>query len=222
MKLYMLAFGVFLFGSAVHADNNRQEWLNINGDVKLDDNDNLNATAVFRSRPDSFDVGQRLLRIGITHKIGGGKSVAIAYTHVTGFVAGGPNAVQHRGSESFTMPLAAWSEGKLDGRFQAEEILADGSNDVGIRLRPRVRLVQNLGARKNAELQLSDELIWSINNTDFGQASGFTANRAGAAIRFAVDKHFGVAPGYTWQLVNRTVGPNRNDHILGLTLDARF
>ena len=71
-------------------------------------------------------------------------------------------------------------------------------------------------------MQLSDELIFALNDTDFGQIRGLTANRAGAAVHFDVGQHFGIMPGYTWQLVNRSGAPVRHDHILGLTLEAHY
>jgi hypothetical protein len=206
----------------LQADNNRQEWLTLTGDVKIDYNDSVNATVILRSKPDSFDAGQRILRASIIHRLEYGKSLSLAYTHVRGFVSSGPDTTQHRISQSFALPLGNIADGKIDGRMQAEEAFTESYDDIGIRLRPRVRWVRPLSKKADVELQLSDEVILSLNDTDYGQKSGFTANRATAAVRFGLGKHFGIAPGYTWQLVNRSNGPNRNDHVLGLTVDAHF
>jgi hypothetical protein len=219
---FLIAVAAMMAALPVQADNNRQEWLTLTGDVKLDGNDSVSATVIFRSRPDSFDAGQRILRAGVTHRLNGGKSLSFAYTHVRGFVSTGPDTTQHRLSQSFAFPLGKFASGKLDARLQAEEAVTESYDDIGIRLRPRLRWVRPLDKKNEVELQLSDEVIWSLNDTDYGQVSGFSANRAGAALHFGLGKHFGIAPGYTWQLVNRATGPNRNDHVLGLTLDAHF
>lgn len=210
---------LFLIPQAAFADSTRQQWLTLTGDAQLDANDSVSAHLILRSQPDSFDLGQRFVRLGYRHDLTEDVSLSLSYAHVTTEISGGSDAVQHRLAQSLSFTLAR----DVDARVQLEEVLGvSGSNDVGLRFRPRVRLRHGLDQAGNIELQLSDEMIFALNDTDFGQIRGLAANRAGAAVHFDVGKHFGIMPGYTWQLVNRSGAPVRHDHILGLTLEARY
>ena len=204
---------------AALADSTRQQWLTLTGDVELDANDSVSAHLILRSQPDSFDLGQRFIRLGYRHDLADDVSLSLSYAHVTTEVSGGRDPVQHRLAQGISFPLVH----EVDARVQLEEVFGvTGSNDVGVRFRPRVRWRHDLNQSGKVELQLSDELIFALNDTDFGQNRGLTANRAGAAVHFDVGDHFGIMPGYTWQLVNRSGAPTRNDHILGLTLEAHY
>lgn len=201
------------------ADSTRQQWLTLTGDVELDANDSASAHLILRSQPDSFDLGQRFIRLGYRHDLTDDVSLSLSYAHVTTEISGGSDKVQHRLAQAIAFPLMQ----DVDARVQLEEVFGvTDSKDIGLRFRPRVRLRQGLDADGKVELQLSDELIFALNDTDFGQTSGLTANRAGAAVHFDVGQHFGIMPGYTWQLVNRSGAPVRHDHILGLTLEAHY
>lgn len=210
------------FAVPAHAESDRQQWVTLTGDVALDKNDSLALTGIFRSKGDSFDLGQRLVRVGYNHKLKTGVTLNFAYTHVRNFIDGGPDPIQHRFSQSATVPLGKIGGGKLDARIQAEEVLAQGADDLGLRLRPRLRWQVPLDSDGKVEAQFSNELIFGLNDTDYGQFAGLTANRASAGMHFSLSKHVGIAPGYIWQLVNRENAPSRNDHILSLTLDFRL
>lgn len=210
---------LFLASQSAFADSTRQQWLTLTGDVDLDANDNISANLIFRSQPDSFDLGQRFIRLGYRHDLSGDVSLSLSYAHVLTRVEGGGDPVQHRLAQSIAFPVVQ----EVDARVQLEEILGvTGSNDVGLRFRPRLRLRHDLDQAGRVELQLSDEMIFALNDTDFGQTRGLTANRAGAAVHFDMGQHFAIMPGYTWQLVNRSGAPLRHDHILGLTLEAHY
>lgn len=204
--------------AAAQADDNAQLWLTFAGDVKLGDNDSVTANIIYRSRPDKLEAGQRFLRAGLSHKFAGGASIGISYAHVQSFIEKAPDGIQHRLGQTLSLPLGK----AFDARIQAEEIFAHGSDDIGIRARGRLRWIQPLNKTGAIDLQLSDELIFSANDTDWGQNAGWTANRAAAAVHFRLGKYIGIAPGYTWQFINRSSGANRNDHIFGLTVDTHF
>lgn len=215
---WCLAATLIIAPATAQADDNAQLWLTFAGGVKLDDNDSVTANIIYRSRPDKLEAGQRFLRAGLSHKFAGGASIGISYAHVQSFIENAPDGIQHRLGQSINLPLGK----ALDARVQAEEIFAHGGDDIGIRARGRLRWVHSLNKNGDIDLQLSDELIISANDTDWGQNAGWTANRAAAAVHFRLGKHIGIAPSYTWQLINVSSGTNRNDHILGLTVDTHF
>jgi Protein of unknown function (DUF2490) len=223
MKTALFGLAALLTLSApAKADDTIQYWWTLVGDVKLDDNDTLTGAVIIRSRPDTLEPGQRFLRTGISHRLQNGISLSVGYTHVTTLNDNAPNSVQHRGSQGIGFPVGKIADSPVDVRFQAEEIFIPGRRDIGVRGRGRVRLLKPLDAAGAVDVQLSDELIWSINSTDWGQKSGWAANRAALALHFKLNKRIGLGPGYTWQLINRTSGQNRNDHILGLNADVHF
>lgn len=215
-----------LFSMAIatpaQADDTAQYWWTLTGDVRLDNNDSVNASVVIRSKPDTLEPGQRFLRVGFNHRLENGVNINAGYAHVTTFIDGAANPIQHRLSQGIGMQVGKLAGSPVDIRVQAEEIFIPGRREIGIRGRGRARVVKPLNADGSIDVQFNDELIWSINSTDWGQKSGWTANRVGVALHFKMDKHFGLSPGYTWQLINRPVGPNRNDHVLGLTADVHF
>jgi hypothetical protein len=215
---WLLAAAIGLTSATAKADDDAQLWLVLTSDLKLDTNDSLTANIIYRSRPDELEAGQRILRAGLSHKINGVVSISATYSHVQTFQESAPDGIQHRFGQSIGLRLG----NNIDTRLQAEEILDQRGNDVGLRVRGRLRWVHPLTPAGDIDLQLSDELILSANDTDWGQNAGWTANRTSAAVHFKLTEHFGVAPSYTWQLVNRAVGANRNDHIFGLTLDTHF
>jgi Protein of unknown function (DUF2490) len=204
------------------ADDTMQYWWTVSGDVRLDDNDLLTGAVIIRSKPDTFEPGQRLLRATITHQLKSGMSVSAGYAHVTTLNNSGPNGVQHRMSQGIGVPIGSIGASAVDLRLQAEEVFIPGRREIGIRGRGRVRLLHKLDATGKVDLQLSDELIWSLNGTDWGQKSGWTANRAGVMLHVKLNKRIGIGPAYTWQLINRAANPNRNDHVLGLNADVHF
>ena len=223
MKVIALGLAAGLTLSApANAEDSAQYWWTLVGDVKVDDNDTVTGAVIIRSRPDTLEPGQRFLRTGMSHRLQNGISLSVGYTHVTTLNDNAPNSVQHRVSQGIGFPVGKIADSLVDVRFQAEEIFTPGRRDIGVRGRGRVRLLKPLDAAGAVDVQLSDELIWSINSTDWGQKSGWTANRAALALHVKLNKRVGIAPGYTWQLVNKTSGPNRNDHIFGLTADVHF
>lgn len=216
--VWILAAALILAPATARADDDAQLWLILASDVKLDDNDSLAASVIYRSRPDELEAGQRILRAGLSRKLKGGTSVAFTYSHVQSFIDNAPDGIQHRLGQSIGLTLGKG----VDVRIQAEEIFARGGDDIGFRTRGRLRWVHPLNKNGDIDLQLSDELILSVNDTDWGQNAGWTANRTAAALHFKLDDHIGIAPSYTWQLINRQIGTNRNDHIFGLTVDTHF
>jgi Protein of unknown function (DUF2490) len=219
-KAIGLILAITIGMQSAHAENTVQQWLTLTGDVRLDANDNAFAVAVRRSAPDDLKMAQRVLQLGWRHRVAGKVSLIASLGHVTSYRDNLPNRIEMRLSEGILMPVGHVGGGRIEGRFLFEEILVRGSQDIGVRGRPRLRWTRPISGK--IDLQLSDEAIFALNRTDAGQVAGLVANRAGAGVRFALSKHFGVQPSYTWQHVNRIAAPNRDDHILGLTLDAQF
>lgn len=202
------------------AENTVQQWLTLTGDVRIDRSDTLYGVVILRSAPDEFKLAQRAVQIGWRHRLASKITLIGAIAHYATFKTNGPTRNELRLSEGVAVPVARLSGGLLEARLLAEEIFVSGSHDFGVRARPRVKWTRAVSGK--ADLQLTDEAIVALNSTDADQVAGLVANRASVGVRFALSKHFGVLPYYTWQHVNRIAAADRDDHILGLTLDALF
>lgn len=205
---------------AAHAENTFQQWLTLTGDVKIDRNDNLYGVLLLRSAPDEFELAQRAVQLGWRHRLASKVTLIGVVAHYASFKANTPTRNELRLSQGVAVPVAKLGGGQIEGRLLVEEIFVGGSHDVGMRGRPRLKWTRPLSGK--ADLQLTDEAILALNSTDAGQVAGLVANRASAGVRFALSKHFGILPYYTWQHVNRIAARDREDHILGLTFDAAF
>ena len=202
------------------AENTVQQWLTLTGDVRIDRNDNLYGVVILRSAPDEFKLAQRAVQVGWRHRLASKVTLTGAVAQYTTFRTNAPARTEARLSEGVAMPVATLSGGRLEARLLAEQIFVSRSHDVGVRARPRAKWTRALSPK--ADLQLTDEAIFALNSTDAGQVAGFVGNRASVGVRFAISEHFGILPYYTWQHVNRVAAADRDDHILGLTLDALF
>ena len=87
-------------------------------------------------------------------------------------------------------------------------------------MRGRLRVSRDVA--DHVSVQVSEELIGALNDTPWGQDAGLGASRLGAALAIGVDDHVTLSPGYTWQRVVVEGGPDRNGHILGLSVITRF
>lgn len=205
------------------AEDNAQLWVTTNAETALDDNDKILATIILRSRPDTLNLGQSLLRIGVVHQFKNGISVAGNFAVVTTYRPDRPDRAEHRFAQSISIPITSnFAGGSLDSRLQIEEIFATDGNDLGIRIRPRLRWTLPLVKSKRLSLQITDEMLLAANDTDWGQRAGFQANRFLTGIKVDISKKWTLTPAYTWQLVKRNNAPDRNDHILWLTIDHRL
>lgn len=202
------------------AENTVQQWLTFTGDVRIDRNDSLYGVVVLRSAPDEFRLAQRIVQIGWRHQLPGKVTLIGGIAQYATFRTNASTRMEARLSQGVAMPIATISGGRLEARLLAEEIFVSGSHDVGVRARPRAKWTRALSGK--ADLQLTEEAIFALNSTDAGQVAGLVANRASVGVRFAMSEHFGILPYYTWQHANRIGAEDRDDHILGLTIDAVF
>jgi hypothetical protein len=202
------------------ADSDAQLWLTVAGDVRVGPRTQLTGDVVIRSQPDSVEIAQGIYRVGIRRAVGGGWAVQLTYGLVESRVPGGRDRWEHRLGQVVTRPLGALGRLRFDGRIGTEQRLPSAGGEVGWRLRGRLRGVRSVGP--GVDVQLSDELIGSLNDTGWGQRAGLTANRAAAGVRVALSPRVGVSPSYSWQHIFIDGRPDRNDHVAGLTLDAHF
>jgi hypothetical protein len=224
MRFLAIAAVALLTVAPAQAESDVQGWLTVAGDVRLDPDTAITGVVVLRSRPDRAELAQAIGRIGIRQGVGDGRTVEITYALVDSVLAGRPDQLEHRFGQNFSTPLATIGRARIDGRVGMEQRLPDGGGALSWRLRGRIQWVMPLTAQAQGgpDLRISEELIGSLNDTAWGQQSGLTASRLGVGIRLPLSPRLGLTPSYAWQHIFLEGRNDRNDHVLGLTIDAHF
>lgn len=202
------------------AEDDVQLWATLAADVGIDDSTDLTLDLISRSRPDSIDTGQIFVRVGARRKLDAATSVQVTYAWVRGLVDGGPDTTEHRFSETISRRFPRQGAWTFDARAALEQRFQAAGGETGWRARERVRVTRTLTPSLDA--QASHELIFALNDTAWGQASGLTASRLTGGLHVAISPHFGVTPGYSWQHLFRPDRDDRDDHILQMTVDVHF
>lgn len=200
-----------------------QQWTTLATDVTIGPRDALVGNLIGRTRSDSAKPGAVILRLGWDHDTAGGKTLGLAYTFVDVIRDNAEDQRQHRLTQSVTLPLATIGGGSLSGRLQAEEAWVEGEgDDFGFRLRGRLRYSRAVAATPPLTVEMTEEVIASLNDTRWGQFGGFAANRTSLGLRVGLNKRLDVTPSYIWQISNRPRGPDRQLHVFGLTVAAHL
>lgn len=211
---------LLLMPTAALADSDVQGWLVIAADAKVADQTAVTADLILRSRSNSVDVAQSIGRIGVRQTLAEGWSVQLTYGLVDSFVDGGSDRIEHRVGQNLAFPVAQIGNWRIDGRAGLEQRLQPGGGEWGWRTRGRLRASFPLSDAAN--LNLSEELIASLNDTPWGQRAGLTASRTSAAVRFRLSDSLGIAPSYNWQHIFVPGARLTDSHIATLTIDAHF
>lgn len=203
-----------------HADSDVQAWLVVAADAKVADKTAVIADVILRSRSNSVDVAQTIGRIGVRQSLARGWSAQVTYGLVDSFVEGGSDRLEHRLGQNLAFPVAQWGDWRIDGRAGLEQRLQTSGGEWGWRARGRLRAAYPLSDKSS--LQLSEELIGSLNDTSWGQRAGLTASRTSAGVRFKINDRLGIAPSYNWQHIFVPGATLTDSHIATLTIDAHF
>lgn len=202
------------------AEDDMQAWTTLAADVGIDDSTDLTLDLVSRSRPNSLDTGQMFVRVGARRKLDEATLLQVTYAWVRGVIDGGPDTTEHRFSETVSHRFARQGAWAFDARAGLEQRFQAAGGETGWRARERVRVTRTLAPSLDA--QASHELIFALNDTAWGQASGLTASRLSGALHVAISPHLGLAPGYSWQHLFRRNRDDRDDHIVQMTVDVHF
>lgn len=127
-----------------------------------------------RMRDDASNLGVTILRPGLGWRMNDRLDIWLGYARVTGHVPG-PNIDEDRIWQQATYPISTVFGGSLSGRTRTEQRFRN-QGGTGHRLRQMLRWSRSIGSGPFSAL-LSDELFLNINDTSWGQASGFDQNR---------------------------------------------
>ena len=218
---FALGVSVLLsLAAPAQAEDDAQFWATLAADVRIDSDTALTLDAISRSRPDSIDTGQIIARVGVRQTIADNTNLQLTYGWFHARVEGGPDTSEHRITQTLSTQLGATGRWRFDARIGLEQRLPDSGGEIGWRARERLRATYRLSSALDA--QLSEELIFAANDTGWGQTSGLSVSRLAGAVHWRINDRFGIAPGYSWQHVFRRTTPDRDDHLLQMTVDLHF
>lgn len=143
------------------------------------------------------------------------------YTFTASNPTGRPATHEHRAVQQ-----ALWNVGKVAGgtlisRTRLEQRWVEGRAGTGHRLRQMLRYTTPIDRHKT-QFVLSSESFVAFNSTPFGQAAGFDQVRNFVGVNVPVAPKLTADIGYMNRYVRRRGAEDRMDHILPVTLVARF
>ena len=173
----------------------------------------------YRLFDDNDGFGQSIIRPGIGLDVGKSSTLWAGYGWIRTDPILGEEIDEHRIWQQWT-----WSQ-KLDpfkfaARTRFEQRFFESTDDTGLRIRQFVRVQKNLGPCSKRTLVVWDELFIALNDTDFGQRSGFDQNRV--FVGFGFKRHHSspwrVEVGYMNQAVNQRGPTDRSNHVLAVNV----
>lgn len=111
----------------------------------------------------------------------------------------------------------------LQGRLRLEQRFVETDGDLGHRLRLQGKAMVPLTDDKGLFVSLWDEAFWDLNDTDWGERTGFRQNRAFAGLGIQLDAapKVWIEVGYMNQWIDRR-GPDKENHVLSISLFTVF
>lgn len=161
---------------------------------------------------------QILVRPGLGYSIAGNASAWLGYAWIR-TEGNGKHVTENRIWQQFTWsPRIEWLG--LSSRTRLEQRFVDQSGDLGWRFRQFIKVTQPIAAGKRLYLSVFDEIFFDLNDTDWGQQSGFAQNRmfAGVGWKLFASGKLSTEIGYLNQFVRSGSGSNRMNHILSINL----
>lgn len=107
-------------------------------------------------------------------------------------------------------------------RTRLEQRFDDRGSETGWRLRQFARWVRPLGDESRLSWRVWDEAFYELNDTTWGQDTGFRQNRAFAGMGYRIDDSLTLEFGYLNQHFWRDGADDTNNHIVGVTLFGSF
>ncbi len=173
----------------------------------------------YRLFDDSGGFGQSIVRPGVGIDVGKDSALWVGYAWIRTSPISGSDIDEHRCWQQWT-----WSRSvepyKFALRSRLEQRFVESADDTGLRFRQFVRGQKSLGPCSPLTFVVWDELFIDLNDTDWGQRSGFDQNRI--FVGFGMKKHrasnWRVEVGYLNQVLNLSGPVDRSNHILAVNL----
>ena len=213
-----------VLGTAVQAHaatNDTQYWQVVNVSVNLGDGFQLSNETTVRSgdKKGFYEVENNLLAgYAISKHV-----VAWAgYTHDPNYSHGDFTVMEHRFRQQINFEKYKLGNLSLSGRLRTEQRWREGASGTGWRVRPYVKAALPIADKGATQLVLSNEAFINLNTTSFQRPSGWDRTRTFIGINKPLVKRVNIEAGYMLQHGYVRNGPDTNDHVLQVSLAAKF
>jgi len=165
---------------------------------------------------------QGLFRPGVGYALAESTTAWIGYARVYTASASGATSNEDRIWQQFLWKSRV-GDFKFQSRTRLEQRFFDTGSDTGWRLRQFVKASWNFPHESRFSLVGYEELFLDLNDTSWGQRSGFAQNRLFLGIGMKLDARgrTKLEIGYLNQYLDGA-GPNRMNHILSINLFFNF
>lgn len=164
---------------------------------------------------------QLLLRPAIGWKFSDAVSAYLGYAHVVLPIDNGKDRNEERTFVQLSWTLGNIAGGNLSSRSRMERRRLSDGDDTGWRARQMLRFVRPLADPKRIRALVSVEGFAALDDTDWGARSGFDQLRSFVGVEVPLKGRSTLEAGYLNQLVNRTAGDQRVNHVASLSLFIR-
>ena len=161
-----------------------------------------------RYRDGVTDLGLTIIRPGIGWRLTDRTKAWAGYARVVGRRNNGPNVEEDRAWEQLTYPIADVFGGSLTARTRLEQRYIEGADDTGHRVRQSWRWARPIGSSDWSWL-VANETFINLNNTDFGQDTGYAQNRAYLGLGLKLKS----GPGFTFTYLSNHIDNPFGDNI---------
>jgi hypothetical protein len=193
-----------------------------NGDLHhhaLDDNFKWWFDGHLRLFDDAGGFGQSIVRPGVGYSLTDSATAWAGYAWIRTSPGGGSDVDEHRAWQQLT-----WSQkldpATLDFRSRLEQRFVETGSDTGWRFRQLAAFRRPLACVPQFTLVAWDEILFHLNDTDWGARDGFDQNRAflGLGWKPHPDTSWRIETGYVHQFIDRPVRDDLSNHILSINL----
>jgi hypothetical protein len=154
------------------------------------------------------------------YKLSDSATIFGGYANVVDFLENRRDKVEHRPFQQLNLNLGKLGGGTLTARTRLEERFIERADDMGLRFRQQLRYAHPVAGKLAA--YGSAEFFFALNDTDWGQHSGFDRWRIGAGFRHPIGRKLNVELGYLNQYSAKYRATNTMDHIVMASLAVAF
>ncbi len=212
---------MLLAGAPVRAQQDRQFWTAVVASGPVRGELALFVYVEIHLEDDASRLGETQLGAGLGWVPSERFSLYGGYFLVTTHRPGAADLKEHRLWQQASYALGAIGPVRLSGRTGIEERMFEGSHDLGWRLQQRVRATLPV-AHGRARLVAFAEMLFNLNDTDWGARAGPAQARGFGGVNLPVGHRESVEFGYFHQRILREGAPDRINHVGLVTFSYRL
>lgn len=222
LRRAVAALALACAGPAAASEHDTQLWTYATAAGRLAGPVRLDVETVLRFGDDAGGLYEGEFGGMIGYEAAKGVVLWAGYLRVPTYSGGDVVRTEDRFRQQVSADLGALGGGKLSGRLRLEQRLRSDGDDTGFRLRPQVKWSKPLRAGAATALILSHESFIVLNDTDFGQRSGYERMRNFAGLSTPLVAAIKAEFGYLNQYTIRRGAADRMDHVASFTLNYSF